>query len=130
MPRWSADIPIRDESGRVTGIAHVCGSSPKTPERRHCHFCGASDAHFECDFPIGGVDDRGLKKTCDVLLCIGCSTKSGPFDFCPDHCPDCRKCEAAANSDATTPGFFFRKCERHRKTDQPSNQQRSSSHAE
>lgn len=35
-----------------------------------------------------------------------------PFD--PNSCPDCREAMRRANSDATTPGFFFDRCDRHR----------------
>lgn len=31
------------------------------------------------------------------------------------RCKDCDDCYRHANSDATTPGFFYGKCERHRK---------------
>ena len=32
------------------------------------------------------------------------------------NCPDCREAKAHAYSDATTPGFFYTECEKHRKT--------------
>jgi hypothetical protein len=31
-----------------------------------------------------------------------------------ESCPDCIEAEKHANSDATTPGFFYRKCSKHR----------------
>lgn len=86
MPRFSYQLPLRNEAGQVTGHTRVCGSSPQRVLRlKHCAFCGEPDAAFECDFPIGGVDERGLKKTCDKLLCIGCRVRQGRFDYCPDH---------------------------------------------
>ena len=87
MPRFSYQLPLRDGSGKVTGVARLCGTSRKPLELRHCHFCGMSDAAFECDFPTGGVDQRGLKKTCDKLWCVGCRVRHGRFDYCPDHRP-------------------------------------------
>lgn len=37
----------------------------------------------------------------------------------PERCAECDACARHAYSDATTPGFFFDKCERHRRVDQP-----------
>lgn len=39
------------------------------------------------------------------------------FNFieeCPQPCPDCDDCARDAYSDATTAGFFYGKCEKHR----------------
>lgn len=87
MPRFSYQLPIRNEAGEVTGYAHICGSRPAGRRNSHCAFCGAPDGRFECDFPIGGTDERGLKKTCDKLLCPGCRIQHGRFDYCPEHKP-------------------------------------------
>jgi hypothetical protein len=40
---------------------------------------------------------------------------SGPFVVPPEDCEDCKEAARRANSDATTPGFFYYdKCEKHR----------------
>lgn len=42
-------------------------------------------------------------KECNCLIC-----------FPRNNCEDCKACARHAYSDATTPGFFYDKCERHR----------------
>lgn len=40
----------------------------------------------------------------------------------PERCKDCDDCARHAYSDATTPGFFYDKCEKHRKPAEPVSQ--------
>jgi hypothetical protein len=61
------------------GAAIICGPKPR---RRNCKFCSRY-ADLECDFPFTG---KKAGKTCDVPMCLRCSTKQNDGkDFCPPH---------------------------------------------
>lgn len=52
-------------------------------------------------------------KTCAGAGVVG-QADEGTLAVCPNCCPDCQRAARHAYSDATTPGFFYDKCERHR----------------
>lgn len=85
--------------------------------------CGAHVESYDCEkkcercgrrltFEWGGslfnpasVQIEGREK--NAVMVVGETRRA-------DGCPDCAKARAHAYSDATTPGFFFTECEKHR----------------
>ena len=61
-------------------VAHVCMA--KQPRKR-CSSCGCLTEHDElreCDWKVGDG------KTCDRLICVGCSVVPAvDKDLCPEH---------------------------------------------
>lgn len=61
--------PIRDEKGKVIGIA--CSRAPR---RKLCSACKTASAALECDFPKA----TKASKTCDAPLCKTCAIPCRP----------------------------------------------------
>lgn len=81
MPRRCVIVERKDEQGNVIGHARVQYSTT-TPQ---CEFCRKRLGTQQCDYPLGGTNEDGSKKTCDRFCCKACAGSKGNFDYCPDH---------------------------------------------
>ena len=65
-----------------------------------------------CDLPDGVACEHPGCLSHFTHPCEGCGRVGGKFN--PYSCADCRAAMKHAYSDATTPGFFYDRCEKHR----------------
>lgn len=80
-----------------------------------CEGCGRIGGRYQVLPPFGenlieSVNEEGWSKSRDLKLEL--DAKGKPFN--PYDCAGCRAAMKHAYSDATTPGFFYDRCEKHR----------------